>query len=146
MQVDGPGELLRYLMIHISISPTAFAPSGAGARILHWSTAQQREKDMEMMGMAEVTRGLPDIKLEGYEFLFTEELHKLPETDDSAQLQADGSSQWFTPSSQWFTPSSQWFTPSSQWSSPSSQWFTPLLIRGRWSSAERRSGCATRSR
>ena len=48
-----PGDLLRYLIIHIQISPTDFAPSGSGARILHWSGAQQREKDMQMMGVAE---------------------------------------------------------------------------------------------
>jgi hypothetical protein len=43
VQVDGPGELLRYLMLHIKISPTDYAPSGAGSRILHWSSARQRE-------------------------------------------------------------------------------------------------------
>ena len=80
VQVDGPGELLRYLMLHIKISPTDYAPSGAGSRVLHWSAARQREVDSQMMGLSEEAAALPDIKLEGYEYLFTEELHRLGDT------------------------------------------------------------------
>ncbi len=85
VQVDGPGELLRYLMMHIQISPTDYAPSGAGARILHWASARQREVDAQMMGLNEHAMELPDIKLEGYEYLFTEELHRLQDVETAAE-------------------------------------------------------------
>ena len=78
VQVDGTGELMRYLLLHIPLSPTAYAPTGVGARVLNWARERQREKDMHMMGLAEQTMDLPDIKLEGYEFLFTESLHRIP--------------------------------------------------------------------
>ena len=83
--MDGPGELLRYLMLHIKISPTDYAPSGAGSRVLHWSAARQREVDSQMMGLSEEAAALPDIKLEGYEYLFTEELHRLRDIGDAEE-------------------------------------------------------------
>ena len=36
-----------------------------------------------MMGLSEQAAPLPDIKLEGYEYLFTEELHRLRDTEDA---------------------------------------------------------------
>ncbi len=77
VQVDGTNELLRYLRQHISISPTAYAPIGAGARILAWAKDQQHQVDLAMVGTEENTMDLPDIKLEGYEFLFTHHLHQV---------------------------------------------------------------------
>jgi hypothetical protein len=79
VQLDGPGELLRYLLLHITVSPTAYAPSGAGVRVLHWAAEQQHEKELEMTGTDEKLMDLPDIKLEGYEYLFTPELHQISE-------------------------------------------------------------------
>ena len=85
VQVDGTGELMRYLLLHIPLSPTAYAPTGVGARVLNWARERQREKDMHMMGLAEQTMDLPDIKLEGYEYLFTEELHRLRDIGDAEE-------------------------------------------------------------
>ena len=39
--------------------------------------------DSQMMGLSEQAAPLPDIKLEGYEYLFTEELHRLRDTEDA---------------------------------------------------------------
>jgi len=89
VQVDGTGELMRYLLLHIPLSPTAYAPTGVGARVLNWARERQREKDMHMMGLAEQTMDLPDIKLEGYEYLFTESLHRIPELATEGHEQAD---------------------------------------------------------
>ena len=36
-----------------------------------------------MMGLSEQAAPLPDIRLEGYEYLFTEELHRLRDTEDA---------------------------------------------------------------
>ena len=76
VQMDGPGELLRYLLMHIGVSPTKFAPSGAGVRVCKWAGERQAEKEREMTGTDEKTMELPDIKLEGFEYLFTEQLHQ----------------------------------------------------------------------
>ena len=40
-----------------------------------------------MMGLSEQAAPLPDIKLEGYEYLFTEELHRLRDTEDTVDAQ-----------------------------------------------------------
>ena len=77
VQIDGPTELLRNLLLHIRLSPTDYAPSGVGARILYWAKEQQHQVDLAMVATEETVKDLPDIKLEGYEFLFTEHLHSL---------------------------------------------------------------------
>jgi len=77
VQIDGTNGMMSHLLLNIGISPTAYAPTGAGARILHWAQEQQDEMDKEMVGTDEKTMELPDIKLEGYEFLFTEHLHRV---------------------------------------------------------------------
>ena len=41
VQVDGTAELMRYLLLKIPLSPTAYAPSGVATRILLWSKEQQ---------------------------------------------------------------------------------------------------------
>ena len=43
-QVDGTGQLLRYLLLHITLSPTAFSPTGVGQHILSWAREQQMER------------------------------------------------------------------------------------------------------
>ena len=75
--VDGTNELMQYLLMHIKLSPTEYKPSGVSARILDWAKAQQHEVDISMVGVDERKMDLPDIKVEGYEFLFTEHLHKV---------------------------------------------------------------------
>ena len=113
VQVNGTTELMRYLTLHISVSPTDYAPSGIasrilrctrvcmracmhahglrcmracmdghmyahiGARLLRWAKDQQHHVDLSMVSTTETTKDLPDIKVEGYEFLFTEHLHAL---------------------------------------------------------------------
>jgi hypothetical protein len=68
---------MRYLLMHIKLSPTAYAPSGISARILAWSKEQQHQVDLSMVSTEEKKMELPDIKVEGYEFLFTDHLHAL---------------------------------------------------------------------
>jgi len=65
------------LLLHIKLSPTLYAPSGVAARILTWAKEQQHRVDLSMVSTEETTQDLPDIKVEGYEFLFTEHLHAL---------------------------------------------------------------------
>jgi hypothetical protein len=77
VQVDGTNEMMRYLLLNIKISPTSYSPTGAGARVLNWAKEQQKAVDEQMVGTEEQVKELPDIKLEGYEFLFTEHLHKV---------------------------------------------------------------------
>ena len=77
VQVDGTTELMRYLLLHIHLSPTAYAPSGVAVRILEWAKEQQHQVDVAMVSKEEKTMDLPDIKVEGYEFLFTPHLHAL---------------------------------------------------------------------
>ena len=48
VQVDGTSELMRYLQLHIALSPTAYAPSGVAARILIWAQEQQHIVDITM--------------------------------------------------------------------------------------------------
>ena len=48
VQVDGTSELMRYLQLHIALSPTAYAPSGVAARILIWAQEQQHNVDITM--------------------------------------------------------------------------------------------------
>ena len=43
LQVDGTNELMRYLLMHIKLSPTDYAPSGLSARMLAWAKEQQHE-------------------------------------------------------------------------------------------------------
>ena len=77
VQIDGTRELIDYLLRNIELSPSAYAPSGVSARILAWAKEQQRQSDLSMVATEETTMDLPDIKVEGYEFLFTEHLHAL---------------------------------------------------------------------
>ena len=49
VSIDGPSDLLRYLLRQINISPTAYAPTGAGTRIIHWAEEQDKEKEQEMI-------------------------------------------------------------------------------------------------
>jgi hypothetical protein len=53
MQVDGTSELLRYLLLYIRLSPTAYAPSGVAARILTWAKEQQHRVDLSMVSTEE---------------------------------------------------------------------------------------------
>ena len=55
VQVDGTNELMRYLLLHIKLSPTAYAPSGISARILQWCKEQQHEVDIAMVSTEERT-------------------------------------------------------------------------------------------
>ena len=77
VQIDGTRELIDYLLRNIELSPSAYAPSGVSARLLAWAKEQQRQSDLSMVATEETTMDLPDIKVEGYEFLFTEHLHAL---------------------------------------------------------------------
>ena len=90
VQLDGGNELMRYLLMHIKLSPTAYAPSGLSARILEWASEQQHEVDLSMVSTEEKKMELPDIKVEGYEYLFTEHLHALTIDIDGQNVGGQG--------------------------------------------------------
>ena len=77
VQLGGTSDLMRYLRENIPISPTMYTPTGVSARILSWAKKQQQLVDQQMVSTDEKTKDLPDIKIEGYEFLFTPHLHAL---------------------------------------------------------------------
>ena len=54
VQVDGTNELMRYLLMHISLSPTDYAPSGLSARMLAWAKEQQHEVDLVIVRMKDL--------------------------------------------------------------------------------------------
>ena len=55
-QVDGTSELMRYLLLHIKLSPTLYAPSGVAAQILTWAKEQQHRVDLSMVSTEETTQ------------------------------------------------------------------------------------------
>ena len=77
VQLGGTSDLMRYLRENLPISPTKYTPTGVAARILSWAKKQQQLVDQQIVSTDEKTKDLPDIKIEGYEFLFTPHLHAL---------------------------------------------------------------------